>query len=131
MSEVPHLPTVEAWNVAGGKLFWWPNGSLLWRCSRSRVELLLLLMMMMQLKLLLLGLWVIALILLLLWSVKLTPRWGIHHARLRRSTARITTDRGPKCLPLPLLLIGLINGLHHPVLINDGTRQVIVGEVGG
>jgi hypothetical protein len=28
-SEVAHLPTVEAWKVAGGKLLWWPDGSLL------------------------------------------------------------------------------------------------------
>jgi hypothetical protein len=29
MSKVAHLPTVEAWKVAGGKLLWWPDGSLL------------------------------------------------------------------------------------------------------
>jgi hypothetical protein len=29
-SEVTHLPIVEAWKVASGKLLWWPDGSLLW-----------------------------------------------------------------------------------------------------
>jgi hypothetical protein len=28
-SKVPHLPTVVAGEVTGGKLLWWPNGSLL------------------------------------------------------------------------------------------------------
>jgi hypothetical protein len=44
MSKVPHLPTVEAWKVTGGKLLWWPNGILLRRWSRSTVGLLLLLL---------------------------------------------------------------------------------------
>jgi hypothetical protein len=43
-SKVAHLPTVEAWKVASGKLLWWPNGSLL-RWSRGTVELLLLLLL--------------------------------------------------------------------------------------
>jgi hypothetical protein len=29
-SKVAHLPAVEAWEVAGGKLLWRPDGSLLW-----------------------------------------------------------------------------------------------------
>jgi hypothetical protein len=29
LSKVTHLPVVEAWKVAGGKLLWWPDGSLL------------------------------------------------------------------------------------------------------
>jgi hypothetical protein len=33
--------------------------------------------------------------------------------------------------PLPLLLLGLNNGLHCPLLINGGTHQFIVGPVGG
>jgi hypothetical protein len=41
---VGHLPAVEAWKVAGGKLLWWPDGSLLRRWSRGTVELLLLLL---------------------------------------------------------------------------------------
>jgi hypothetical protein len=65
MSKVPHLPTVEAWNVFGGKLLWWPNGRLLWRWSRSMTQLLLLLL---WLELPLLVLWATAPILLLLRS---------------------------------------------------------------
>jgi hypothetical protein len=60
--KVPHLPAVEAWKVASGRLLLWPNGSLPWWWSRSMVELLLLL----RLELPLLELWVIAPILLLL-----------------------------------------------------------------
>jgi hypothetical protein len=41
-SKVPHLPTVVAGNVTGGKLLWWPDGSLLQRWGRSMIELLLL-----------------------------------------------------------------------------------------
>jgi hypothetical protein len=70
-SKVTHLPPVEAWKVAGGKLLWRPDGSLLWRWGRSMVELLLLLL---RLKLSRLELWAIAPILLLLWSTQLTPR---------------------------------------------------------
>jgi hypothetical protein len=62
MNKVPHVPAVEASKVAGEKLLWWSDGSLLWWWSRSTVEPLLLL----QLELSLLVLWVIAPILLLL-----------------------------------------------------------------
>jgi hypothetical protein len=66
--------------------------------SRSTVELqllllLLLLLRLMHLELPLLELLAIAPILLLLWSMQLTPRWGIHHAILGRSIARTTTAR--------------------------------------
>jgi hypothetical protein len=44
-SKVAHLPTVEVWKVAGEKLLWWPDGSLLRRWSRGIVELLLLLLL--------------------------------------------------------------------------------------
>jgi hypothetical protein len=44
-SEVAHLPAVEAGKVAGGKLLWWLDGSLLQRWSRGTVELLLLLLL--------------------------------------------------------------------------------------
>jgi hypothetical protein len=44
LSKVAHLPAVEAWEVASGKLLWWLDGSLLWRWSRGTVELLLLLL---------------------------------------------------------------------------------------
>jgi hypothetical protein len=50
-SEVAHLPAVEAWKVAGWKLLWWTDGSLLRRWSRGTVELLLLLMELMRLEL--------------------------------------------------------------------------------
>jgi hypothetical protein len=76
-SKVAHLPAVEAWKVAGGKLLWWPDGSLLWRWSRGTVELLLLLLELPRLEL-----WAMAPILLLMWSTQLTSRWGIHHAVL-------------------------------------------------
>jgi hypothetical protein len=62
-SKVAHLSTVEAWKIAGGKLLWWPDGSLLRWWSRGMVEMLLLL-----LKLSWLELWTMAPILLLLWS---------------------------------------------------------------
>jgi hypothetical protein len=86
---VAHLPAIEAWKVAGGKLLWWPDGSLLQWWSRGTVELLLLRLLL--LKLLRLELWAMALILLLLWLTQLNPRWGIHHAVLGRSTARTTS----------------------------------------
>jgi hypothetical protein len=41
--KVAHFPAIEAWKVAGRKLLWWPECSLLWRWSRGMVELLLLL----------------------------------------------------------------------------------------
>jgi hypothetical protein len=69
-------------------------------------------------------------ILLLLWSTQLTPRWGIHHAVLWRSTTRTTTTSGSRHHPLPLFLIGLSNGLHHPLLVNICTRQLIVRQAG-
>jgi hypothetical protein len=67
--EVAHLPAVEAWNVAGGKLLWWPDGSRLRQWSRGTVEPLLLLLELQQLEL-----WAMAPILLLMWSMQLTPR---------------------------------------------------------
>jgi hypothetical protein len=129
-SKVPHLPTLEAWKVVGGKLLWRPDGSLLWQWSRSTVELLLLLLLLLLLWLLLLELsllvlWVIAPIMLLLRS-----RWGIHHEVLRRSTTRATTGRGSRHHPLPLLLIGLSNGLHQPFLINGCTCQFVIRQGG-
>jgi hypothetical protein len=62
LSKVAHLPAVEAWKVAGGKLPWWPDGSLLRRWCRGTVELLLLLL----LELSQLELWAMGPILLLL-----------------------------------------------------------------
>jgi hypothetical protein len=44
-SEVAHLPAVEAWKVANGKLLWWPDGSLLQQWSSGTVELLFLLLL--------------------------------------------------------------------------------------
>jgi hypothetical protein len=46
-------------------------------------------------------------------------------------SARPTTARGSRHDPLPLLLLDLSNDLHCPLLINGGTRQVIVGQVMG
>jgi hypothetical protein len=126
-SEVTHLSTVEAWKVVGGKLLWWHDGSLLWWWVRGTVELLLLLLrLLLQLKLLRLKLWVMDPILLLLWLMQLTPKWGIHHVVLRRSTAKTTTAHGSRHYPLPLFLISLSNGLHHPLLVNGCTCQLVV-----
>jgi hypothetical protein len=128
-SEVAHFLIGEAWKVAGEKLLWWPNGSLLRRWSRGTVELLLLLLLLLLLFLLelpQLELWVMAPILLLIWSTQLTPRWGIHHAVLWRSTARTTAASGSMHHPLPLFLIGISNGLHHPLLVDACTRQLLV-----
>jgi hypothetical protein len=130
MSKVPHLPIVEAWKVASGKLLWWPNGSLLRWWSRSTVELLLLLLSLLRLELSLLVLWVISIILLLLWPTQLTPRWGIHHVVLRRITTRTTASKGSRHNLLPLLHISLCNGLHQPLLLKGGSRHVIERQVG-
>jgi hypothetical protein len=111
-SKVAHLPAVETWKVAGGKLLWWPDGSLLWQWSRGTIEMLLLRRLLL-LELALLELWAIAPILLLLWSTQLTPRWGINHVVLGRSTARTTTASGSRHHPLSL--INLSNGFHHPL----------------
>jgi hypothetical protein len=128
-SKVAHLPAVEAWKVAGGKLLWWPDGSLLWRWSRGMVELLLLLLLrLLLLDLPRLELSAIAPILLLLWSTQLTPRWGIHHAVFGRSTARTTTASGSRHHLLSRFLIGLSNGLHHPLLIDGCTCQIIIRQ---
>jgi hypothetical protein len=67
-SKVAHLPTVEAWKVAGRKLLWWPDGSLLQQWSRGTVELVLLPLLLL-LELPWLEWWAIAPILLLLWSM--------------------------------------------------------------
>jgi hypothetical protein len=64
LRKVPHLSTVVAEKVTGGKLLWWPDGSLLHRWGKSMVELLLLCL----LELSRLELWVITPVLLLLWS---------------------------------------------------------------
>jgi hypothetical protein len=122
-SKVARLPVAEAWKVAGGKLLWWPEGSLLQRWGRGMVELLLLL-----LELLWLELWAMTPILLLLLSMQLTSRWGMHHVVLWRSIARTTATSGCRHHPFPLLLIGLSNGLHHPLLVNGYTCQLIVRQ---
>jgi hypothetical protein len=75
-------------------------------------------------------LWVMAPILLLLWSTQLTLRWGIHHAVLGRSTARTTTASGSRHHLLSLFLIGLSNSLHHPLLVDGCTRQLVVRQAG-
>jgi hypothetical protein len=127
-SEVAHLPVVEACKFAGRKLLWWSDGSLLWLWGRGTVELLLLLLLrvLLLLELSRLKLWVMAPVLLLLWSTQLTPRWGIHHTVLQRSTTRTTTACRSRHQLLPLFLIGLSNDLHHPLLVNGHTCQLIV-----
>jgi hypothetical protein len=44
-SKVAHLHIVEAWKVAGEKLLWRPDGSIMLWWSRGTVELLLLLLL--------------------------------------------------------------------------------------
>jgi hypothetical protein len=123
---VVHFPTVEAWKVAGGKLLWWPDGILLRWWSRGTIELLLLRLLLMELPH---GeLWATAPILLLLWLTQLTPRWGIHHTVLGRSTTRTTTASRSEHHPLPLFLIGLGNSLHHSLLVDGCTCQLIVRQ---
>jgi hypothetical protein len=124
------LPAVEAQKVTVRSLLWWPNCNLLWQWGRSTVELLLLLLLLWLLLLELprLELWAIAPVLLLLWSTQLTPRCGIHHAVLRRTTARTTTASGSRHHPLSLFLNGLSNGLHHPLLVNCCTCQLVVRQ---
>jgi hypothetical protein len=94
------------------------------------VELLLLLLWLLLLELSWLELWAMAPILLLLWSMQLTPRWGIHHVVFWRSTARTTAASGSRHQPLPVFLIGLSNNLHHPLLVNGYTHQLIVRQAG-
>jgi hypothetical protein len=67
-SKLAHLPVVEAWKVAGGKLLWWPNASLLRQWSRGMIELLMLLLWLLLLELSRLEFWATPTILLLLWS---------------------------------------------------------------
>jgi hypothetical protein len=123
-SEVAHLPIVEVWKVASGKLLWWPDYSLLRWSGRGMVEVLLRLLLLLELSQL--KLWAMAPVLLPLWSTQLTPRWGIHHTVLRRSTARTTTACRSMHQLLPLFLIGLSNDLHHPLLVNGRTCQLDV-----
>jgi hypothetical protein len=91
------------------------------------VELLMLLLVwLLLLDLPWLELWAMAPIQLLMWSTQLTPMWGIHHAVLWWSTARTTAASGSRHHPIPIFLIGLSNGLHHPLLVGGCTRQLIV-----
>jgi hypothetical protein len=97
----------------------------------TTVELLLLLLLLLwllPLELPQLELWAIAPILLLLWSTQQTPRWGIHHAVHGRSTARTTTASKSRHQFLPPFLIGLSNCLHHPLLVNGCTCQLVIRQ---
>jgi hypothetical protein len=95
------------------------------------IELLLLLLLrLLLLELSQLELWVMASILLLLWSTHLTSRWGIHHVVLWRSTARTTAASGSRHHPIPLFRICLSNGLHHPLLVDGCTHQLVIRQAG-
>jgi hypothetical protein len=74
-------------------------------------------------------LWLTAPVLLLLWSAQLTPRCCIHHAVFGRRNTRTTTASGCRQHLLSLFLIGLSNGLHHSLLINSFTCQLIVRQI--
>jgi hypothetical protein len=123
-SKVPHLSTVVAGEIVGRQLLKWPDGSLLQQWGRSTVKPLLLRLLLLELPRF--KLWPTALVLLLLWSVQLTPRWCIHHAVFGRSNTRTTTASGCRHNLLSLFLIGLSNGLHHSLLINSCTCQLII-----
>jgi hypothetical protein len=116
LSEVAHLPAVEAWKVAGRKLLWWPDRSLMRRWSRGTVELLLLMLELPQMELL-----AMAPILLLMWSTQLTPG-GVYTMQYF----------GGAPLELPLLenpgIILFLFGLHHPFLVDGCTCQLIVQQ---
>jgi hypothetical protein len=99
--------------TGGCDLLWWPCCYLLHLWGRHKVVLLLL---MLRLELLLLGL------------AQLTLEWGIHHTILWRNTARPIPTRGSMRHPLPLFLVGLNNGLHHPLLVDGCTCQLIVRQ---
>jgi hypothetical protein len=62
--------------------------------------------------------------------MQLTPRWGVHHAVLGRNITRETTANGSRHHPLSLFLIGLNNDLHHPLLVDGCTCQLIVQQAG-
>jgi hypothetical protein len=99
-------------------------------CGGLMVACCCLLLQLLLLELPQLDWWAIAPILLLLQLAQLTPRWGIHHGVLGRSTARTTIANRSRHHPFPLLLIDLSNDLHHPLLINGCTRQLIVRQAG-
>jgi hypothetical protein len=126
------LSAVETRKTVAGCLLWWPDSNLLQWWSRSTVELLLLplLLWLWSLKLPWLELRAIAPVLLLLWLTQLTSWWGIHHAVLRRGTARTTTSCRSGHHLLSLFLISRSNGLHHPFLVSGCTCQLIVQQVG-
>jgi hypothetical protein len=109
------------------ELLWWPDGSLLQWWSGGMIELLLLRLLLLELPLF--ELWGITPILLLLGSMQLTPRWGIHHRVLGRSTARATTASRSRHHPLSPFLISLSNGLHHTLLVDGCTCQLVVRQV--
>jgi hypothetical protein len=129
---VSQLSAVEAWKTVTGCLLWRPDSNLLQWWGRSTVELLLLplLLWLWSLKLPRLELRVIAPVLLLLWLTQLTSWRGIHHAVLRRGTARTTTSCRSGHHLLPLLLISRGNSLHHPFLVSGCTCQLVVRQVG-
>jgi hypothetical protein len=58
------------------------------------------------------------------------PGWGIHHVVLGRSTTRTTTASGSRHHLFPLLLVNIGNVLHHSLLINGRTCQLIVRQAG-
>jgi hypothetical protein len=128
MGEMSQLSAVEARKTVAGCLLWWPDSNLLQWWGRSTFELLLLplLLWLWSLKLPRLELRAIAPVLLLLWLTQLTSRQGIHHAVLRRSTARTTTSCRSGHHLLPLFLISHGNGLHHPFLVSGCTCQLVV-----
>jgi hypothetical protein len=114
-SEMSQLSAVEARKATVGSLLWWADCSLRWRWGRSTAELLLLRL-----------LWAIAPVLLLLRLAQVTPRWGIHHTVLGRSTSRTPTASRSRHHLLSLFLIDLRNDLHHSLLINGELYQALL-----
>jgi hypothetical protein len=102
-----------AQKTGGCDLLWWPRCYLLQPWGKHTFVLLLLLL---QLELLLLGL------------AQLTPEWGIHHTIHWRNTTRPIPARGFRHHSLPPFLISLSNVLHHPLLVDGCTSQLVVRQ---
>jgi hypothetical protein len=56
------------------------------------------------------------------------PQVGYTSCSASEEHARTTTARGSRHHPLPLFLIDLSNDLHHPLLVNGYTCQLIVRQ---
>jgi hypothetical protein len=110
LGKVSNLPKVVARVPHRSELLWWPSCHLLLWCRGSAVVPLL-------------DLWAVAPG---LWRmVRLSRGLHVDHAVLRGSTAR-TTSGGSWHGPLLLLLLRRFTGPLGVLLVNGGSRQLIV-----